>query len=345
MLDPADWASRELLLRLLLDGAAQAKAAWAEELDALCRAGWVRRMDRSGKRFGVIEGETSSIEARLDRRAPGLFQEALAVRAAGLSPYDQSSYRIVRRLDLSPMPAEASRKVVAARLGRNSKAAVPKSIFERHRAIKTLGDGCIRIRSATPLLAQGPRGNVDLCAATVVAGEAALPERFLDEIMALEGHPRVALTVENAGAFLDVPLPEHGVVVFAPGTDTAPAARFVSMLPPTTPLVHFGDFDPRGLEAAERLNRAVAPRPFAWLVPDFLGEYAATHWMPLAGAGWPERAASVAGLADLARSTSWMEQEALLFDPRLSSVIEGAAQKAIASASLRIGASLQSCSH
>jgi hypothetical protein len=326
-IDASVWATRELHLRLILDGEVRTRAAWSEELDALCRNGWAYRIDRSGRRVAPRAEALPDIEVRLERLAPGLLSVARSLREAGGNPYDPDAYRIARRGEVLRMPAKVSRKVASATLGRHSKAALSPEVLEKHGIDALLGDGCLRFRCASDLRAQGPRGVLDIGAVAEIAGEASLPERFLNEIDRLDGTPRLAITVENAGAFLEMPIPEGAIMILAPGSDTVLAGRFVAKLAPGIPLVHFGDFDPRGLEAAERMARAAPGRRFAWLLPPFLDDYALTHWLRLADVTWPARAAGIRSLNTLVKAGCWMEQEAMVLDVRLPDAIEAAAFK------------------
>lgn len=133
------------------------------------------------------------------------------------------------------------------------------------------------------------------------------------------------MTVENLGAYLDLPAPAAALVVHQPGWNTRLAARLIGLLPSGLPWWHFGDLDPKGLAIFASLGEATArPRHF---IPVWWQDYLETHGLPLSG-GWPpmrtqgqERVGDEQDpkLVRCLRATGrWLEQEAILLDPRLA---------------------------
>ncbi len=128
------------------------------------------------------------------------------------------------------------------------------------------------------------------------------------------------MTVENLGAYLDLPAPRHALVIHQPGWNTRLAARLIGLLPPTPTWWHFGDLDPEGLRIQNSLGDAQRrPRPF---IPHWWQDYIDSHGLPLPD-GWPagddldRRIAPAQLMAQLQEQRVWMEQEAILLDPRL----------------------------
>jgi hypothetical protein len=143
------------------------------------------------------------------------------------------------------------------------------------------------------------------------------------------------MTVENLGACLDLPAPPQALVVHQPGWNCRLAQRFIALLPEAVPWWHFGDLDPEGLAIFAALVRAgEADRPLpgscphsgpygAWahrprlFLPAWWGDYLPSHGLPL-GADWPVGLTpDNALLTRLRAGRLWLEQEAILLDPRL----------------------------
>jgi hypothetical protein len=65
--------------------------------------------------------------------------------------------------------------------------------------------------------------------------------------------PKLILTVENLGPYLDINVPADCLVAHVPGWDTR-TIRMVFELLPTVPCVHFGDLDPNGVRIIRHLR-------------------------------------------------------------------------------------------
>lgn len=139
----------------------------------------------------------------------------------------------------------------------------------------------------------------------------------------LVGDTEAVLTVENLGAWRDLPAHGRWLYVYVPGWNTTPVRQLLASLP-AVPVVHFGDLDPNGFRIYRHLREYVPD--LAWLVPEFWGELVAMHAQKR---DWPEDL-DLTGTPELvpalARQSLWLEQERLVLDPRLGAALESAAQ-------------------
>lgn len=153
------------------------------------------------------------------------------------------------------------------------------------------------------------------CEIAGVLGELVLAERaLLDGTTFCGVMPRGVLLVENAGPFLDLPVPDGWLVAHVPGWNTRIARLLLDPLA-GTPWVHFGDLDPNGVRIFRQLRQARVD--LRWFVPEFWGEYVDSHGLRRK---WPE---GLVGEGDpplvrmLAERGLWMEQEVLVLDARV----------------------------
>jgi hypothetical protein len=65
----------------------------------------------------------------------------------------------------------------------------------------------------------------------------------LGRVQVFDGPTRALVTVENLGAWRDMPCPPNTLLAHVPGWDTATARRLLSTLAPL-PVLHFGDLNP-----------------------------------------------------------------------------------------------------
>ncbi|MBK1700140.1 hypothetical protein CKO22_04200 [Thiococcus pfennigii] len=291
-------------------------------LDWLQGAGWIGQGPRRDQRR-LAPTRRAEIEARLDLLWPSWRADLAALEREGF-PCDPSGLRRLRRrhLPLRRPPARLHRKTWTARFGAHSKAGVPD---------EPPPDGIVALTD-DDLLRLRPNQSLALCLADGIErpcahwadplGELVIPQRALDQGLALAGTaPRWVMTVENLGAFLDLPIPDDALVIHQPGWNTRLAARLIALLPPGTAWWHFGDLDPKGLAIFASLGDATsAPRHF---IPAWWRDYLETHALALAG-GWPRAHDCPPGARDpelverLREAGLWLEQEAILMDPRLA---------------------------
>jgi hypothetical protein len=318
-----DWSSPDhpwTLLRLLQQAAVTRNQSNRALLNWLQEVGWVVQGPRRNL-LRLVPARRPEIEARLDLLWPQWRTDLQTLEREGL-PQNPSGLRQLRRRDLPlrQLPPRLHRKTWMARFGAHSKVGAPDD--HPPCGITLTDDDLLRLRPNQGLALRLDDGTEQNCAHwTAAFGELVIPQRALRLGFALAGTaPRWVMTVENLGAYLDLPSPSDAMVVHQPGWNTRLAASLIALLPPGVPWWHFGDLDPKGLAIFLSLGDATArPRHF---VPVWWQEYVDTHAIALAG-GWTKSGnrtpdAQDPGLVQRLRSSGlWLEQEAILLDPRL----------------------------
>ncbi|EPY6165901.1 DUF2220 family protein [Salmonella enterica] len=88
--------------------------------------------------------------------------------------------------------------------------------------------------------------------------ECCLPERMLLDLLSVDmTSAQLIMTVENLGAYVDMPLVDGLILIFAPGLNYLPACRWISQYGQDIPWVHFPDLDPNGLTIARQLSHSL----------------------------------------------------------------------------------------
>lgn len=151
-------------------------------------------------------------------------------------------------------------------------------------------DEALRLRANAGLEFSGEGGErfaANACQA--LFGETIIPERGLERNWRLGGNlPKLILTVENIGAYVDLPVPSWLLLIHAPGRNTLLATRFIDRLPSNIPWLHFGDVDPAGLDIGLSIRgQEPGRRPTPW-IPHAANVLLATHSLPL-DLPWPAR--------------------------------------------------------
>lgn len=124
--------------------------------------------------------------------------------------------------------------------------------------------------------------------------------------------PRLLITIENLGAFIDARVPDDVMLVYSPGFDLRAAEQVLRMLA-DIPWVHFGDLDPEGLQIWESLKKS-AQRSCQLYIPTFAEEYVDIAQKPDVPWGEAPPHAVFEALRDAWRG---LYQEAFVLDPRL----------------------------
>jgi hypothetical protein len=208
---------------------------------------------------------------------------------------------------------------VQARWARHSKSPLDADAAARLGPLVVTGDDVVRLRPHAGLaLRRGERVDLDPAALT---GEVALPERALLDGVTFDGPPpRLVLTVENLGAYVDLPKPADVLAIWLPGWNSPLALRVLDLLA-SAPHAHFGDLDPEGAAIVAHLR--ARGRSVRWFVPAFWAEYESTHALPCL-APWPPPDPDWPPLVRrLAAAGRWLEQEAVVPDPRLAGALAG----------------------
>jgi hypothetical protein len=322
-----NWDSDELraaALRLLLSGSTKSSKAAEPMLGELEELGLVTPAPRQGE-FLLQRRHTEKLRHYLVARWPQLG-EAESAFAAQPDMISAASLRALRRLPLQ-LPHgidKLNRKTWSAWAGAHSKSGFrgpPDSI------VLTSDEG-LRLRPNAGLQIIGDNGlSLPIDAMQALFGEVMVPERAFARKWRVSGVlPKLVLTVENIGAFVDLPAPPWLLVLHAPGRNTALATRFVARLPAHIPWAHFGDLDPAGLDIAMSIRaHGHGRRPVPW-IPRAAAALLETHGLPL-GSPWPERdwPKSVEEnpvLQWLSKRQRWLEHEAVVLLPGIVEELE-----------------------
>lgn len=314
------------LLALLDAGRVTRNKSNSALLDWLRDAGWVSQGPRRDL-LALVHERRTEVESRLDALWPQWREDLAELDREGL-PHDPSGLRQLRRrcLPLRRPPSALHRKTWMARFGAHSKVGSPDR--QPPEGTTLTDDDLLRLRPNRGLVLRLSDGTEQACAHwAAVLGELVIPQRALEGGLALAGTaPSWVMTVENLGAYLDLPAPAQALIVHQPGWNTRLAARLIAMLPRGLPWWHFGDLDPKGLEIFASLGSPAArPRHF---VPAWWQDYLQSHGLALNG-GWPKSFPSTGDTQcpELVRRLSarglWLEQEAILLDPRLAEALVG----------------------
>ena len=186
--------------------------------------------------------------------------------------------------------------------------------------LELTGDDVLRIRCSRGLQLKRGSDRLFCCDAVMdFLGEVAVPERALSEPFTPAGVlPRAIMTIENLGAYVDLPMPETLLVIHQPGWNCSLSLRFMESFPSDTPIYHFGDLDPEGFEIYRYLRR-VSGREIQFFVPACWRGYLKSHARALKNP-WAlkQDGCPVHPLLDeLMASQRWLEQEVVLADPEL----------------------------
>ena len=168
-------------------------------------------------------------------------------------------------------------------------------------------------------------GVVDLSGMATVLGEVSIPERALLDGLAFQGGIRAMLLVENLGAWRDLCPPPGWLLAHVPGWDTATVGHLIDQIE-GVPVVHFGDLDPNGVRIMLHLRRR-APN-LKWFLPEFWFELVDVCGLPTT---WPQDLDldfAPAPVRALAKRGLWLEQERIVFDPRMADELEAALARA-----------------
>lgn len=283
-----NWDSDELrsaALRLLLQGTIKATTVTLPLLAELEEIGWVVPAVRKAE-YRLPLQQRDKFRRYLRVRWPQVDQaeSAFATRPGMISAV---TLRALRRLPLELREGitQLNRKTWSAWAGAHSKSGLSRP---PDGVVLTTDEG-LRLRANAGLQIIGEKDvalHVDACQA--LFGEVMVPERAFSRRWRVSGLlPKVILTVENIGAFIDFPAPTWLLLVHAPGRDTALATRFVGRLPAHIPWAHFGDLDPAGLRIALSIrSHADGRHPKLW-IPNVVSELLETHSLPLE-LPWPK---------------------------------------------------------
>jgi hypothetical protein len=318
-----NWDSDELraaALRLLLLGRIRATKLAEPLLVELEELGLVAPGRRIGE-FHLPSQHKETLRRYLRVRWPQL-DEAESAFSSRLDAITVPALRALRRLPLTLPPGitQLNRKTWSAWAGAHSKSGyrTPPD------GVALTADEDLRLRANKGLQFIGEDAHtLEADACQKMFGEVIVPERGMARDWQVAGVlPKLVLTVENVGAYVDLPVPTWLLLIHAPGRNTMLATRFIDRLPADIPWAHFGDLDPAGLDIALSVrSQARSRRPVPW-VPSIAAELLETHALPLDSA-WPEDRLppdllDITVMKWLVKHQRWMEHEAMVLLPGFS---------------------------
>jgi hypothetical protein len=313
--------ARLALLELLSSGSLKRRRTQLEAYDALADLPWTRATGRRDE-IGVVEDRRKELAGLIDRVWPAWRDVLADLVAAGLPPTPEGYSRLLdieRAAAIPELPERINRRTAASLIASHSKASLTESRRGALGRTDTSHDGAIRLRPPAGLSARTADGVIDLSGIATVLGEVSIPERALLDGLAFEGDIRAVLLVENLGAWRDLSPPPGWLLAHVPGWDTATVGHMLDRIQ-GIPVVHFGDLDPNGVRIMLHLRKRVPN--LKWFLPEF--------WFELVdGCGlqtmWPQDLDldfAPARVRALAARGLWLEQERIVFDPRMADALE-----------------------
>ncbi|MRX06508.1 hypothetical protein GJ697_01505 [Pseudoduganella sp. FT25W] len=308
--DPLRAAALRLLLTRRLK-ISKASAPWLLQLEQLGLIGPTRHVGE----YQLYAEKVDALRAYLLERWPQLpeAEEAFLARPEAVTV---AALRGLRRSPLV-LPARVSllnRKTWSAWAGAHSKSglrAPPEGVL-------LTTDEVLRLRTNPGLEMVDEKGTrLALDGYMALLGEVPIPERALAGGWQLAGiMPRLILTVENIGAFVDFPMLPSVLILHAPGWNTLLATQFIGRLPDHIPWLHFADLDPNGLRIGLSLRCAANGKQAMPWIPRAASVLIETHALPLPQP-WPmldlpTQLLSEPVLHELIRTQRWMEHEPLV---------------------------------
>jgi len=313
--------ARLALLELLSRGSLKRRCTQLEAYDALAELPWTRATGRRNE-IGVVEERRAELAGLIDRVWPAWRNVFADLVAAGLPPTLDGYGRLLdmeRAAFLPDLPDRINRRTAASLTAPNSKASLTETRRGALRGTDTSHDGAIRLRPPAGLSAQTANGSLNLSEIAAVLGEVSVPERALLDGLAFDGVIRAVLLVENLGAWRDLSPPPGWLLAHVPGWDTVTVGHLLDRIEGVS-VVHFGDLDPNGVRIMLHLRKR-APN-LKWFLPEFWFELVDLCGLPTT---WPKDLDldfAPAPVRALAARGLWLEQERIVFDPRMVDALE-----------------------
>ncbi len=242
----------------------------------------------------------------------------------------QQREHFFRDVLVSPLPDVIHERVAQALWAQHSK---DRKADHAHLPIqlKTCRNDILRLRTHANIRIHGKGWAIDTQADMQRFGEIILNERMFTGIQRIESPNSLSvMTIENIGAWDSCPLLNDLLTVFTPGNNTRLTICFLKQLN-TFQWQHFGDLDYPGLEIGRKLAQQLN-KPLSLFIPHWWSEYLSTHALTIADDDkkklWPERPLSLSLLRQhpvlrkLQQNQSWLEQEAIMLDKRLTETLQ-----------------------
>lgn len=311
------------LLELLTQSRLKRRRSQELAFDWLSELPWTRASGRRDEVLLVPERRRDLVSL-LDRVWPGWRAQHIELLEAGEPPTPTGWKKLAdrRRADSLPeLPERLNRRTAAAATAPGAKSTLTAARLETLGRREVVDDGVARIRPAEGMIARRAGRSVRLDEITGVLDEIGISDRALRDGLELEGPVDALVTVENLGAWRDMPRPRGWMLVHVPGWNTSTVRQLASLLA-GVPALHFGDLDPNGVRIHRHLTASLPG--LGWLVPTFWRELVSLH---ARAQEWPddlvlEDAPEL--VRELASTRRWMEQERVVLDPRFEEAMKDA---------------------
>lgn len=272
-------------------------------------ARWIDPSQRKNE-WCVRQGAILAIENRLEELLPAWTKEFEFLRSIERNPFDPNN--------IDALPSLKRQVTVSGMINRRNWNAATGLGPKHHARLPSQAtltkDWILRFRPNAGLRGMFSTKEVDFCEMASIFTECAIPERSWIKLQQFSGvMPNIIVSCENLGAYVDLPVDDSVLVVYAPGADTEAASTFLKSLP-NVPWIHFGDFDPEGVAIAKNIALQ-AGREARMFIPSFTADYVAgaapvkSPWSEI-----PELPLFI----DLKRMKKRIFQEVLMLDDRLS---------------------------
>lgn len=274
-------------------------------------ARWIEPTGRKGE-WRVRSHAAPNLEKRLAEILPGWREDFQFLRSIKRDPFDPRA--------IEALPTLKRQRVVGGLLNRRNWNAAAGLGPKHEPQIAPTGtltrDWILRFRPNAGLLGSFADQAVDFHETASRLTECVVPERLWLRFQGFSGtSPRLAVTCENLGAYIDLALPDTVMAIYSPGADIEAAAALLRHLPDTR-WIHFGDIDPDGLEIAENLSRETG-RELNLYIPSFADEYLPGRPLETPWQKTPDSPL----FTELRNTQKRIFQEVFMLDPRLGDEI------------------------
>jgi hypothetical protein len=272
-------------------------------------AGWIIKGKRRNE-WNLKEHAVEDVEKRLTVLLPTWKSDFDFLIKQGRSPSKTADLEALSALRRpAPRKNYINRRNWCAISG-----AGPKHRQQRHSSDDLTVDWVLRLRPNQGLTAVLEDREVDLYEIASVWTECVIPERAWLNIKEFKGTlPKVIITCENLGAYIDVPDIPNAAIVYSPGKDIRSTIKLLISLP-TSRWIHFGDIDPEGFNIALQIANKTK-RPFSFFIPPFIEDYLdLSHRVK---DSWKKTPVNDPALKEFRRRGSGIFQERFVLDERL----------------------------
>lgn len=264
-------------------------------------------------------GARAYLEARLNEIASTWREDFQFLRSLERDPYDPRA--------LEAMPALKRQKSVTGMLNRrnwNAAAGLgPKHEPQIAPTAVLTKDWVLRFRPNKGLRGVFADKEVDFHEMASTLTECVVPERLWLRFNGFMGEvPKLVVTCENLGAYVDLAVSDTTMVIYSPGADIEAAVALIRLLPKSSRWFHFGDIDPHGLEIAESLAKETA-RDLSLFIPSFAEEYLPGRPVETPWHKTPDSPL----FKELRRTRQRIFQEVFMLDNRLGQEIDAMARE------------------